>query len=67
MSREKKVHNYIERDSTPQQEENWKQIQARIQSSEMPVTFANDTEVNSNRGGVVTLSRRKKIVISFAS
>lgn len=67
MSREKKVHNYIERDSTPQQEENWKKIQERIQSSEIPVTFANDTVVDSNRGGVVTLSRRKKIVISFAS
>lgn len=67
MSREKKVHNYIERDSTPQQEENWKQIQARFQSSEIPVNFTTDTEVDSNCGGVVTLSRRKKIVISFAS
>ena len=67
MSREKKVHKYIERDSTPQQEENWKQIQARFQSSEIPVNFTTDTEVDSNCGGVVTLSRRKKIVISFAS
>ena len=67
MSREKKVHNYIERVSTPQQEENWKQIQARVQSSEIPVNFTTDTEVDSNRGDVVTLSRRKKIVISFAT
>lgn len=67
MSREKKVHNYIERDSTTQQEENWKQIQARIQSSEIPVNFANDTEVDSNRGGILTLSRRKKIVIAITA